>query len=162
VNEQLLENPTLEVVADTEGGPSEQEIKLQEKATASADDVVEQQNGASGEGIDWERYLQQMAEGGNSGPKDLGGTIHDELPPIETNLTYGESLADHLSWQLHTMRMNEAELQAALAIVHNLDHRGYLALPLEEIIELEGLDPQVARDALEIVQELDPLGCGAA
>ena len=42
-----------------------------------------------------------------------GGTIHDDLPPIETNLTYGESLADHLLFQLHMVKSGDDERRAA-------------------------------------------------
>ncbi|MBW1877938.1 MAG: RNA polymerase factor sigma-54 [Deltaproteobacteria bacterium] len=162
VQEQLLENPTLEMVPDTDGGVSDGERKLQDQATLAREKADEQQEGSNtDQGIDWEGYLQQMAEGGHRPTRSLGGTIHEELPPIETNLTYGESLADHLVFQVQMLRMGEEEERGAHAIIHNLDHRGYLTCSLEEIAESEGVSLEIAQDSLEIVQGLDPLGCGA-
>jgi RNA polymerase sigma-54 factor len=162
VQEQLLENPTLEVVPDSDGGVSDGERQLQDQANRAKEQAGEQQEGSSvNEGIDWEGYLRQMAEGGHRPARSLGGTIHEELPPIEVNLTYGESLADHLVFQIQMLRMGEEEEHAAHALIHNLDHRGYLACALEDIVESEGVSREIAEDALEIVQGLDPLGCGA-
>ncbi len=159
VEEALLENPTLEAVPDSDGGVSDGERSLRDEARVQKEAADE---GPSDEGgIDWEAYLSQMAEGGHRPASSLGGTIHDDLPPIETNLTYGESLADHLAFQLHMLRLGEEEEQAAHLIIHNLDKRGYLPLAIEEIAESEGLELEVVQDALDIVQELDPLGVGA-
>lgn len=163
VKEQILENPTLEAIPNTEGGMDEGERELREEQKQRQEDLAEQRNGdAENDGIDWEKYLEQMAQGKTRPAQSLGGTIYDDLPPIETNLTYGESLADHLVFQLHMMRLGEDEERAAHAIVHNLDHRGYLDIPLEDIADSEGVDVEVVEEAREIVQELDPLGCAAS
>ena len=177
IQEQLLENPTLEEVPDsTVSGLQEGEARLHEQLQRSQDDVVDQRNGDEGSSIDWEQYMKSMAEGPRAA-KSLGGTIHDDLPPIETNLTYGESLADHLLFQLQ-MDENDDEVRAAAEhIIHNLDHRGYLVacdpnaegrtkrvgVPLtdEEIAEAVGVSLEVVEDALYVVQHLDPIGCGA-
>jgi len=161
VQEAMLENPTLEAVPDSDGSgeQAEKERLLREKAEAQNNDLQEQNNGEDG-GIDWEKLIDQMAQ--NSRPTGgLGGTIHDDLPPIETNLTYGESLADHLLFQLKMMRCGEDEARIAEAIVLNLDHRGYLAVDLAALADDVEVDLEVAEEALELVQSLDPIGCGA-
>ena len=124
VQEAMLENPTLEAVPDSEGGSlSDDERALQAEAERVQADDREATHGDEGS-IDWEKLLSQMDEPRTRAP--TGGTIHDELPPIETNLTYGESLAEHLAWQVHMTQCNEDEELASMAIIHNLDHRGYL------------------------------------
>ncbi len=161
VNEQMLENPTLEAVPDSAGDDvADGERELRDKVNKETDDLVEQRNGDEGS-IDWEKLIDQLAQNGRTSPS-LGGTIHDDLPPIETNLTYGVSLAEHLVFQLHMIRCGEDEGAIAERICHNLDHRGYLRVPLEELAEAVGVDDlEVAEEALEIVQALDPVGCGA-
>jgi len=161
VQEAMLENPTLEAVPDSDGSgdAAEKERVLREKAEAQNNDLQEQQNGEEG-GIDWEKFIDHMAQ--NSRPTgSLGGTIHDDLPPIETNLTYGESLADHLLFQLKMMRCGEDEARIAESIVLNLDHRGYLAVDLATLAADDDVDLEVAEEALELVQALDPIGCAA-
>lgn len=160
VQEAMLENPTLEAVPDSEGPGPEAERDLRERTAAAEQAEKADSHNGEGEGVDWERFLEQMREG--SGLRGVtGGTIHDDLPPIETNLTYGESLADHLGFQLTMTRLNDEEYRVANAIVQNLDERGYLDVALETIAEQLGVSAEIAEDALEIVQQLDPVGCGA-
>jgi len=164
VQDQLLENPTLEAVPDSDGGAPEGEAELrvdQAKKSKEEGDGGATQVDTAQNGIDWEAYLRNMAEGGGKSGASLGGTIHDELPPIEANLTYGESLADHLIWQIQLAMLSEDEQRAARAIAHNLDHRGYFIGTLEEIVAAEELPVEVVTDALEFLQTLDPVGCGA-
>jgi RNA polymerase sigma-54 factor len=163
VQEAMLENPTLEAVPDSEGNTvSDNESKIQDDAVRSEADVTEQRHGEVENGVDWEKFLDQMAAQGKSSlPSVAGGSSLDDLPPIETNLTYGESLADHLMWQLHLARCNADEELAAAAIIHNLDDRGWLEVPLDDICEATQLPMEAVQDALEMVQQFDPIGCGA-
>jgi RNA polymerase sigma-54 factor len=161
VQEAMLENPTLEAVPDSDGNAelADKERALREKAEAQNSDLSDQNSGEEG-GIDWEKFIDQMAA--NSRPtQSLGGTVHDDLPPIETNLTYGESLADHLLFQLKMMRCGEDEARIAEAIVLNLDHRGYLAVELATLAADNDVELDVAEEAIELVQNLDPIGCAA-
>ncbi len=160
VQEAMLENPTLEAVPDSEGNiNADDERALHDKMVKTQTETSEQNNGEEGN-IDWERFINQIAE--NRPARSLGGTIHDELPPIETNLTYGESLADHLEFQLTMMKCGEDELRAARVIIQNLDHRGYLSdQSIEGVCKTAEVDAEVGQEALEIVQGLDPTGCGA-
>jgi len=161
VQEAMLENPTLEAVPDSDGRTeSDGEANLREKSEAQQADLNEQQNGEN-EGVDWEKFLEHMSQQKSAPASMSGGTIHDDLPPIETNLTYGESLADHLIWQLHLQKCNPDEELGAAAIIGNLDERGYLEVPLDEIAVETGLDSEMVSDSLELVQGLDPIGCGA-
>jgi RNA polymerase sigma-54 factor len=161
VQEAMLENPTLEAVPDSDGAEPEVPQDLVQKASDTQADLIEQRNGSEGTvEVDWEKFLEQMNEkthlNGNS-----GGTIHDDLPPIETNLTYGESLSDHLLFQLHMVKCGEDERAAAESIIHNLDDRGYLAVTLEELATDLELEVEILEEALELVQSFDPVGCGA-
>jgi RNA polymerase sigma-54 factor len=158
LQEAMLENPTLEAVPDSETGQATSEV-LERKASEDQKDLVEQRNGDEG-AIDWEKFLEQMGEQ-RSPNNATGGSTHDDLPPIETNLTYGESLSDHLLFQLHMVKCGEEERDAAEAIIHNLDDRGYLSLPLEELAKDAEVDLEILQEALELVQSLDPVGCGA-
>ncbi|MFT4622914.1 MAG: RNA polymerase sigma-54 factor [Myxococcota bacterium] len=160
IEEAMLENPTLEAVPDSAGDANAESMReLRDKATKEEAELREQRNGDEGS-IDWEKFLAQMGDSPR-GASMQGGTIYDDLPPIETNLTYGESLADHLVFQLKMLRVGEDEGRCADLIVRNLDTRGYLAVPLEDLAAEANVDDEVAAEALEIVQSLDPLGVGA-
>ena len=154
VQEALLENPTLE--ASHEVGESTREPEpLREQTKAERPESGDSTDG----GVDWERLLENL--GDRRATASLGGTIHEELPPIEANLTYGESLSEHLLWQLRMVHLTEAEQRAAESIVLHLDERGFLTVPIEEIALGSAVEMEDAQSALELVQGLDPVGCGA-
>lgn len=166
IQRELTENPTLEEVP----GATMQEVPEQAlpSQTAEANDSAEQQNGNESSERDWNQVLDNIGDQGFRGERGASG--FDELPPIETNLTAGDSLTAHLEWQLQMVAANDKERRAALLIIRNLDDRGWLPVSLAEIVEEHNADTDAASEridlydaegALLLVQSLDPLGCGA-
>jgi len=158
IEEAMLENPTLETVPDSEGHSlDEGQRALEENAARIERSEAEQSNGSS-EGIDWEKFLEETQSRGS------GSSIRadiSELPPIETNLTYGESLVDHLVFQLQMLRCSEDEAAAAMAIIQNLNPRGYLEATVPELAEALKMDEEDVEFCRQMVMALDPQGCGA-
>jgi RNA polymerase sigma-54 factor len=74
-----------------------------------------------------------------------------------------ETLFHYLHDQLSNYELTPAEGQAADRIIHNLDANGYLAMPLEELVDPEGPAGQLEclLKALRVVQSMDPPGVGA-
>ena len=74
-----------------------------------------------------------------------------------------ETLSHHLADQLANEEFTDAELRAAEKIIYNLDANGYLAIPLEELVDPDGPADQLAalQKALRVVQAMDPPGVGA-
>jgi RNA polymerase sigma-54 factor len=77
----------------------------------------------------------------------------------------GQSLQEHLLWQLELAKLEPRELAIARAIVDAISDDGYLTEPLEEIANT--LRPEVQCEPAEVeaalvgVQALDPPGVGA-
>jgi RNA polymerase sigma-54 factor len=69
------------------------------------------------------------------------------------------SLAEHLIDQLHGASGDVGDL--ARTIAEMLEETGYLTVPLEQIVELTRAPLAKVRQALELVQGLDPAGVGA-
>ena len=69
------------------------------------------------------------------------------------------SLAEHLIDQLHGASGAIGDL--ARIIAETLEETGYLTVPLTQIAELSGAEPDVVEAALRLVQTLDPPGVGA-
>lgn len=89
----------------------------------------------------------------------------EDTPNYENITTVEENLHDHLAWQLHLTAFNETEHAIATAIIDAVNDDGFLACPLEEIIECVGCDHTgnfVTQDAVEAVlkriQLFDPVG----
>lgn len=72
-----------------------------------------------------------------------------------------EPLLADLEQQLHLSGLEENVLRPALAILHMLTPRGYFAQALDEFAAEAGVTPDIARQALEAVQALEPMGIGA-
>jgi RNA polymerase sigma-54 factor len=86
----------------------------------------------------------------------------DDLPPIEARLSASSDLEEHLYNQLRLERTSDEERRAAHQIIFNLDHRGLLAIDLEEIARLAEVELSDAEDAQWVVMRLEPEGCGAS
>ena len=77
----------------------------------------------------------------------------------------GQSLQEHLMWQLELARLAPQELAIARAIVDAISDDGYLTESLEEIVQT--LKPEIDCGAASVekvltrVQSLDPTGVGA-
>ncbi len=75
----------------------------------------------------------------------------------------GQSLQEHLLEQLSYYDLDPQVRELAQRIISSLDHRGWLSIPLEDLIPVD-LGPkglELAEQALRVVQSLDPPGVGA-
>ena len=93
------------------------------------------------------------------------GTRDDDERQQEYADDSGQSLQEHLLWQLELASLAPRELAIARALVDSISDDGYLTESLEEIAqtlrpELECSAPEVSA-VLRIVQALDPPGIGA-
>lgn len=79
--------------------------------------------------------------------------------------TSGETLQEHLNWQLRLMPMSDTDRAIAEAIVDAVDDDGLLSLPLEDLYESLREDLDIELDEVEAVlhavQNLDPPGVAA-
>ncbi len=101
------------------------------------------------------------------GPADnpWSGASGDEDRQQEFADSSGQSLHDHLLWQLELARLNPRDLAIGRAVVDAINDDGYLSEPLDVIgasLKPE-LDPSVAEveRVLAVVQMFDPPGVGA-
>jgi len=121
------------------------------KADARSDEAVAD--------FDWDTYLETQS---NAAPMPSFRPNSDEMPSIESTLTRGTSLFDHLEWQLKLNRgFSDQEEGVALLILGNLTPDGYLDVPLEEIADEAGVSVELVEAVLAHVQEFDPPGVAA-
>jgi len=77
----------------------------------------------------------------------------------------GETLQEHLTWQLEMSRLNERDMRIGAAIIDAINDDGYVIEPLDEIAR--NLQPEIVATASEVervlkhVQAMDPAGVGA-
>jgi RNA polymerase sigma-54 factor len=95
-----------------------------------------------------------------SGPSEDGGR---DL--FENQSGAGETLREHLVWQLRLTPMSETDQAIALAVIDAIDEDGYLTEPLDAIHD--NLTPELDIELDEVqavlhrIQRFDPVGSGA-
>jgi RNA polymerase sigma-54 factor len=93
----------------------------------------------------------------------------DEPDQFETYTSEGETLHDHLTWQMQLTPFSETDRAIAMTIIDSIDDDGYLHTSLEEILSGlnrdHDLDEDVELDEVEAVlhriQHFDPVGVAA-
>jgi len=159
IRELLESNVMLEPVEEGEGGTGIFEAPEIAQTAAPAEPVPERQAESTVEVVDegWgEQSVGSSETPWNSDDDDRQQEFADDT---------GQSLQDHLVWQLEMAKLAPRELGIARAIVDAISEDGYLTESLQEISET--LKPEIEADTAEIekvlgfVQSLDPPGVGA-
>ncbi|HOX39093.1 MAG TPA: RNA polymerase factor sigma-54 [Candidatus Brocadiia bacterium] len=169
VQQELIENPILE---ETPSAPSaEASAEASVGAVADGADAAPGKTERQDDSADAKREsLRDMVDYWDSVSQLQGGYRRSEAPEKDAKLEAfentpapPETLREHLIKQLALLRLKQEVLCAAENIAANLDERGYLAYPLEEIIAAmeTPVSPEVGEEALRIIQSLEPRGVGA-
>ena len=163
VREALEQNVMLEADEDGEGevpleaaeaasGPAPEEAR----AEAGAGEATPAESEADGSEDAW-------VEGPGAATSDAPWSGDDRAQEFSDDR--GETLQEHLSWQLELARLGARECAIGRAIIDAVNDDGYLIDSLEDIrdvleSELNVELPEVER-VLAVVQAFDPVGVGA-
>ncbi|MFB3060993.1 MAG: RNA polymerase factor sigma-54 [Candidatus Binatia bacterium] len=152
ISQELEENPALEETApETEEGATDEQKKPDKTNELAASDKIGS--------VDWQDYLESHSNSiHGSLTAEAGREDGDGYPSWENTLTKTESLYDHLVWQLRLSDLDERAQTIGMYIIGNLDERGYVELPLEEVCRVIGATPEEAEPVLKRIQFFDPVG----
>lgn len=142
---QLLENPLLEVVSEP-----------------SKDDFI------SSEGLK-EHYLEndEKEPSYDSRDSDYYSNVEyatyskDDKPNLEEYTSAKENLWDYLKMQLGMCKLTDLEMTIGTYIIDEIDENGYLDTDLEAIAKYYGVDITKVEDILFLIQTFEPTGVGA-
>jgi RNA polymerase sigma-54 factor len=110
------------------------------------------------EEIDFGSYFDDYLDPGFKSP----ASEIVEKPSFETFLSSPVTLSDHLHSQLALVVLSESIREAAEEVIGNLDENGYLLATPEEMAEEGGHRVEDVKEAIRVVQTLDPAGVAAA
>jgi RNA polymerase sigma-54 factor len=165
ISQEMVENPMLEEIdgeldRGEEDNSSREEMEAQEATSEnfSGPELIE----GSKDTFDWESYTESFNSSSSSSPNMKEASSPDDLPSYENMVSKGQSLHEHLEWQLRMESLTAEELNYALEIIGNIDDDGYLEVPIDEIIARTSLDKDQAIGILGLVQHLDPVGCASS
>ncbi|MBN1879596.1 RNA polymerase factor sigma-54 [bacterium] len=158
VNAELQENPTFDleavssdpVTAITES----REIVRTGSDTVSTDGMTAHEKTTMGE-MDWDSYFDNGA--------DYGTFFSEKKEPFayENIIHRSPTLAEHLMWQLSLTKVSKELQDVAVKLIGNLNDDGYLSISIEEMAERCRVAIPDVEQALQIIQEFDPVGVGA-
>ena len=174
IDAEMVENPVLEEIdesvpmLDEVAGREERLERGAEEATAPPKKDIFSE-------IDFGSYFQEYLDPGYRTQPEYE---ENEKPSFENFLSQPTTLSDHLAWQLGALSLDRKLQEAAEFIVGNLDEGGYLAASEEELaaafasapvdaiagnghVTDEATTAGLIRQAIELVQHLDPAGVGA-
>ena len=166
IQQTLEENPMLEMDEDStsteqdQAGKSESELSQQDEQLdlEKAEDLPDELPVDS----QWEDIYDIASAGISNAVQSSGENINDYL---ENQSIEGETLAEHLLWQLRNMSTSDTDFAIGIAIIDAINDDGYLTESIEEIHSglIDELDIELdeVTAVLHLIQRLDPLGVGA-
>jgi RNA polymerase sigma-54 factor len=108
--------------------------------------------------IDFGSYFDDYLDPGYKSP----ASENVEKPSFETFLSSPVTLSDHLHSQLALVALSEEVRDAADGVVGNLDENGYLLSTPEDMAAEGGNALENVKEAIRVVQTLDPAGVAAS
>lgn len=160
IAQEMVENPMLEESGNVASNLEKEKNDSNQEATAdnfSGPELVE----GSKDNFDWDKYVEAY-NSNSSSPSTKEYVSKDDAPNYENMVSRGDTLQEHLEWQLRMENLSDAELKLATQIIHNLNEEGYLEENIEEIFATSNLERDDALEVLSLVQHLDPVGCACS
>jgi RNA polymerase sigma-54 factor len=164
IAEEMVENPMLEEFdpnnSEVDVGDSkakEERLEMQ-TAEATSENFQEEKVVGKDDDFDWQSYIETH-NNSSSTPNMVTANSSEELPNYENIISRGQSLAEHLEWQLRMEDLSNDEIEFALEIIHSVNDDGYLSIPFSDVIKESKLDEDESHAVWEQVKQLDPVGC---
>jgi RNA polymerase sigma-54 factor len=149
LQQELENNPVLELVDDSRDEKSEAQQKLDKKEKEKEKEKE----------IDWKEYFQFQ---GKSYSEE--GFDNDEASELsyENFITYSYTLKDHLISQLRVSQISKKLRDIGEYIIESLDENGYLTITKEDLAAILDAEPEAVEEALSVIQTFEPFGVGAS
>jgi RNA polymerase sigma-54 factor len=166
IEQEMEENPVLDQTdeepdppptGENPDAPTEDERELIVDETHHNEDDFERLVNLAD---DWPDHFEERSRPSRGMVEEEGDRKHDAMANMAAR---PQTLQDYLHDQLGWFDVPGELRQMADRIIYNLDSNGYLKTPLEELVDASGGPgaAALAREALALVQKLDPPGVGA-
>lgn len=155
IQQELTLNPVLEEILTTESPPSET-LETAKTEHESELDFKEEFNVLTKLDDEWKEYFTQSGTFRKSTQQD-----EEKRKFMLDSITTGESLQDHLLWQLGLFVTDTNKKALGELIIGNIDDNGYLHTSIEELAAQSGKSIEEIEEVLGIIQTFNPIGVGA-
>lgn len=158
IQQEMVDNPVLEEMVEEK---KEENLKEGDDATQTAgdDEKVDEIDKLGEIAEDWREYYSQTTVRRSN----ISEERDQKQEALENTAAKPISLHDYLMGQVSLIDIPGHLTEACENIIYSIDKSGYLASPLEEIMQSleKPLSLEEVKDALNIVQTLEPPGVGA-
>lgn len=149
---ELAANPLLEEIETLEQEPVDREELEQERAEKELTEDGPDLDPRLKE-VDWDAYL-----GDDHDYKIEKSYSEPRRDILEQTSVATKTLYDHLTEQLHLLKLSADEMTIGEYIIGNLDHRGFLVVAVSDMADELKITPSQIETVLKKLQTLDPLG----
>src|SRR6185503_1025510 len=157
IQEEFTSNPALEIV---ERKPESQDPQAAALPVSSAPSDLARQEAEIFAQLEAFQNLPSFG-GSFDRPVRSRGDSEDRFEALSNVASKPDGLREYLIQQIHLLDLPSEVVSIAENIINNLDHRGYLLSPPEEVLRsLEAKEEDFQR-AFAAVRSLDPAGVGA-
>ena len=165
IRQEIEQNPLLEEVS-----PGDSEYEVTDEPLSASEEIpavkesektgeVNMDDVSSMQEINWEDDYENYYDAGFSFTKET--PERNRLTQIDY-LTKETNLQSHLQWQLSHAELSKKLEEAGLFVIGNLNQYGFLTdVTIEDITREVGCNEETARQAISIIQEMDPPGVAA-
>jgi RNA polymerase sigma-54 factor len=163
IAEEMVENPMLEELGGDDSKNMEEDYKLEKLEgdhREATSDNFDEPGVVQKDDFDWQSYVESF-DSNSATPPSMATQDFDEMPNYENIVSRGQSLPEHLEWQMKMDDFTEDEIEFATLIIHNINDDGYLEVEFDDLIAESDLEREDAEYILSKVQRLDPVGCGS-
>lgn len=154
ISSEMVENPMLEEYGNDVAEKGELQSKEATAENFEGESVVNKDD------FDWQNYIDTY-NNHSSTPSMVGPQDSEDMPNYENMVSRGQTLAEHLEWQIRMEEMEPEEMEFAIEIIHNINDEGYLETKFQDLASKSGLSEDHAHDIWDVVKRLDPVGCGS-
>jgi RNA polymerase sigma-54 factor len=176
IEQEMEENPVLELLEDELDSPSEvveQDAELSDRASPDGPTdeerelVIDETNSNEQDferlmnmDEEWPDHFEERSHGSRSESEEAGERKLDAMANMASR---PQTLQDYLHDQLGWFEVAPDLRAMADRVIYNLDTNGYLQGRLEDLLghDAKPADLELAERALALVQKLDPPGIGA-
>ena len=155
IRQEMVTNPVIEEQLSEESPPSSESEETPTEHETELD-FKEEFDNLKKLDDEWRDYFNQSGSFRKITQQD-----DEKRKFMLDSITTGETLQDHLLWQLGVLVTDPQKEKLGELIIGNIDNNGYLRASTEELIGSIGKSSEEIEEIVGLIQTFDPVGVGA-
>lgn len=165
IQQAVESNPLLELADDfgDDSLPEHDEERQDEGLDTERDDALEELvQDEPGVETEWDDVYSGQTSSATA-------SLPDDADEWQQRHAVSGNLQDHLLWQLNLTPMSDVDRIIAMTIIESLNDRGYITVPLDDIVDMVNAQPELLTEGDELerdevlavqhrLQQFDPVG----